>query len=117
MAAYCQTIQHVNAFNYVTQKWEKAVVCYHCEAGECKYEWGNQYENDGTPDNSYWTSIETDGIPGTSPSLDVYEPAASQDSTSQSSIDEVCQNPASEDQDSEYESEEGKDCTRCKYDY
>jgi hypothetical protein len=40
----------------------------HCEEDGCKNEWKNCYENDGTPDNSAWTSLETDGILETSPS-------------------------------------------------
>ena len=39
----------------------------------CKWEWNNCYEWDGTPDNSEWTSIETDGLPETSPSLNELE--------------------------------------------
>ena len=46
-----------------------AQICYNCETGGCKYEWKNCYENDGTPDNSAWTSIKTDGILETSPSV------------------------------------------------
>ena len=47
------------------------MICEHCSAnGECKIEWKNRFENDGTPDNSAWTSIETDGILETSPSID-----------------------------------------------
>ena len=38
----------------------------HCEEDGCKNEWKNCYENDGTPDNSAWTSLETDGILETS---------------------------------------------------
>ena len=49
-------------------------MCYNCEEDGCKYEWENCYENDGTPDNSEWTSLETDGIMETSPSINnVYE--------------------------------------------
>ncbi len=49
-------------------------MCYNCEEDGCKYEWANCYENDGTPDNSEWTSLETDGIMETSPSINnVYE--------------------------------------------
>jgi hypothetical protein len=39
-----------------------------CEEDGCKNEWNNCYENDGTPDNSAWTSQQTDGQAGTSPS-------------------------------------------------
>ena len=42
----------------------------HCEEDGCKQEWKNCYENDGTPDNSAWTSVVTDGILETSPSAD-----------------------------------------------
>ena len=41
------------------------------EDGE--WEWGNWNEQDGTADNSGLTSIYTDGIFGTSPSLGVRE--------------------------------------------
>ena len=95
---------------------EGAFICTFCENGVCKEEWKNDFENDGTPDNSYWTSIQTDGLPGTSPSPNVYESAASQETISQSSIDEMYQNPAHEGQDSEYESEDNDYCTGCQYD-
>ena len=56
--------------NYCTGKMELAQICYNCEQGGCKYEWKNCYEKDGTPDNSAWTSIKTDGMLETSPSVD-----------------------------------------------
>ena len=43
--------------------------CYDRTNG--KWEWPNWNEADGTPDNSDLTSIETDGILITSPSIDV----------------------------------------------
>ena len=46
---------------------------YRCWDEEDGWEWGNWNEQDGTADNSGLTSIETDGIFGTSPSLDVRE--------------------------------------------
>jgi hypothetical protein len=55
--------------NYCTGKVEVALICFNCEEDGCKEEWGNCFENDGTPDNSAWTSIETDGILETSPSV------------------------------------------------
>ena len=56
-----------------------------CEEDGCKAEWNNCYENDGTPDNSAWTSQQTDGQAGTSPSpilLDVNEENIDNDSIS-----------------------------------
>ena len=67
---YCRSSFHMRAFNYETGKYEMALVCEHCSVDGCKLEWENKYENDGTPDNSFWTSIETDGILETSPSVD-----------------------------------------------
>ena len=59
----------VRAMNYCTGEMDIAAICFNCESDGCKWEWGNCYENDGTPDNSIWTSIETDGILETSPSV------------------------------------------------
>ena len=62
----------MKAFNYRRGRWESATICEHCSTdddGECELEWRNCYENDGTPDNSRWTSIETDGRHTTSASL------------------------------------------------
>ena len=42
---------------------------YTCFDGQ-EWEHPNEYENDGTPDNSGLTSVETDGIFETSPSFD-----------------------------------------------
>ena len=41
---------------------------YRCFDGQ-EWEHPNEFENDGTPDNSGLTSVETDGIAGTSPSV------------------------------------------------
>ncbi len=68
--AYCKTKRAVRAYSYRTKKMEIAIICLHCSVDGCKEEWANEFENDGTPDNSPWTSIETDGILETSPSID-----------------------------------------------
>ena len=47
----------------------RADMHYQCWDGE-EWEWANYNENDGTPDNSLLTSIITDGILHTSPSID-----------------------------------------------
>ena len=66
----CHYNREFITFNYCTGDNEVPLICYNCEEDGCKWEWDNCYENDGTPDNSAWTSIETDGILETSPSLD-----------------------------------------------
>jgi len=57
-----------NGYNFLTKKCERALICRHCSLDGCKDEWYNKYENDFTPDNSLWTSLDTDGILATSPS-------------------------------------------------
>ncbi len=56
-----------------TGKIKKVVVCYHCSPGgkNCSAEIKNRHEKDGTPDQrgSRWTSILTDYLNGTSPSI------------------------------------------------
>lgn len=66
----CNYNREFITINYCTGELEVPLICYNCEEDGCKWEWDNCYENDGTPDNSAWTSIETDGILETSPSLD-----------------------------------------------
>jgi hypothetical protein len=56
------------AYNFLTKKCERAMICRHCSLDGCKDEWYNKYENDFTPDNSLWTSLHTDNILPTSPS-------------------------------------------------
>ena len=69
---YCRRTFSVDAYNYRDGRWESATICEHCsdddDEDQCELEWKNRYENDGTPDNSSWTSIETDGRHETSPS-------------------------------------------------
>ena len=71
----------------------------------------NCFENDGTPDNSPWTSIITDGIPGTSPSVNEGNLANSSD---------VASSVTSPDQDIEEEVESKIQdlvtCTACNWD-
>ena len=43
------------------------------DAAGQEWEWGNYNEADGTPDNSLLTSIETDGLIGTSVSVKVQD--------------------------------------------
>ena len=50
-----------------TNDWR--YICW--DAAGQEWEWGNYNEADGTPDNSLLTSIETDGLPGTSASVNV----------------------------------------------
>ena len=63
------------------QSWDY----YQCWSAEDGWEHANWNENDGTPDNSLLTSIETDGILETSPSLVVktYETESSLEETSE----------------------------------
>ena len=69
---YCRRTWKQNAFNYRSRRWELATICEHCSAnGQCKHEWKNCYEKDGSPDNSRWTSIQTDGRNKTSPSVNL----------------------------------------------
>jgi hypothetical protein len=58
-----------------------APVCVICDADgyNCEEEFDNCFENDGSPDNSPWTSIATDGIPETSPSVDEGNPGDATD--------------------------------------
>jgi hypothetical protein len=57
--------------NPITKATYNVLQCYNCESDcTCEWEWGNQYEIDGTDDGSYWTSILTDNLLETSPSLD-----------------------------------------------
>ena len=56
---YCYSINVDNNGNYK---------CYDPTNG--KWEWPNWNEHDGTPDDSHLTSVETDGILITSPSID-----------------------------------------------
>ncbi len=44
------------------------LMCYDLDDQE--WAWQNMYENDGTVDNSAWTSVVTDGMLYTSPSVD-----------------------------------------------
>ena len=58
-------------------------------------EWGNEHERqDGTADNSGLTSIITDNIFGTSPSLDVREAMSTSYSSSSMTTPEVLQKRA-----------------------
>ena len=57
--------------NWCKGRIELALICYHCSNDGCEEEWDNCYEFDGTPDNSAWTSIQTDGRLETSPSINV----------------------------------------------
>ena len=92
--------------NYCTGKMEMALICFNCEEDGCKEEWKNCYENDGTPDNSAWTSIKTDGILATSPSVN-------------QNLDESSDEMEVEEDDEESVSVSVKEpviCTSCKYD-
>ena len=52
-----------------TNDWR--YICW--DAAGQEWEWGNYNEADGTPDNSLLTSIETDGLIGTSVSVKVQD--------------------------------------------
>ena len=95
--------------NYCTGEMDIAAICFNCESDGCKWEWGNCYENDGTPDNSIWTSIETDGILETSPSVN--------QNFDESTYNE--QEEVEDQEDLEALSVSGNDpvtCVSCKYD-
>ena len=101
----------MNAYNYCKKRWEQAIICIHCESDGCKQEWKNCYENDGTPDNSAWTSVVTDGILQTSPSAD----GALVEKFNDQSDNEEAEN--SSDQEQVMNSlEDPVTCTACKYD-
>ena len=63
----CYTLTHCLCYNNCYRGWTD---CYLTADG---WEWENWKECDGTPDNSYWTSVETDGRDWTSPSFNVME--------------------------------------------
>ena len=65
---YCLRTWRERAYDFISKSCDNALVCEHCSIDGCKIEWANKYENDLTPDNSAWTSQETDGILATSPS-------------------------------------------------
>lgn len=51
--------------------------CLNCSPGGCEWEFLNFNELDGTPDQSHWTSIETDYQLWTSPSVNAQRSSAS----------------------------------------
>jgi hypothetical protein len=104
---YCLLKGTKKAKNCLTGLIEKAVTCYHCEPDGCKWEWRNKYECDGTPDNSAWTSIVTDGILETSPSVNNEHDDISSVDSNETSVD-TSVNP--EDQVEHY-----KRCSKCHF--
>ncbi len=107
---YCLAKGTKKAKNCKTGATEDAVTCFHCESGGCKWEWRNKYECDGTPDNSAWTSIVTDGILETSPGVyNEHDDISSQDSieSNETSVDNSVK---PEDQVEHY-----KRCSKCHF--
>ncbi len=68
---FCVQQKMAPYYNPVTRTTYNVLMCYNCEADgiDCEWEFANNHEWDGTNDGSYWTSIETDNILATSPSL------------------------------------------------
>ena len=72
----CSKTRTVPYTNPLTGATYDVFQCYNCETDcTCEWEFANNHEIDGTEDGSYWTSIITDNILETSPSL---EPAVLQ---------------------------------------
>ena len=68
---FCVQTRTVPYTNPVTKATYNVLQCLNCEAnGSCEWEFANNHEWDGTNDGSYWTSILTDNILATSPSID-----------------------------------------------
>ena len=67
---FCVQQRTVPYTNPVTKATYNVLQCLNCEAdGQCEWEFANNHEWDGTNDGSYWTSIMTDNLLATSPSI------------------------------------------------
>jgi hypothetical protein len=68
---FCVQQRTVPYTNPVTKATYNVLQCLNCEANnDCEWEFANNHEWDGTNDGSYWTSILTDNLLATSPSID-----------------------------------------------